>query len=142
MIHEIIFLLVLFLFSSICLSIAVLISSNMHKTKLEELTLYQIHVQSQIDETVPEVLDLIIKESFNDYQLKSLIPLNEGFINSDREAEIRGEVINLVSSRISNAALDKVSLFYNVTNIADILADKIYIAVMNYVINHNQPFND
>ena len=70
MIHEIIFLLVLFLFSSICLSIAVLISSNMHKTKLEELTLYQIHVQSQIDETVPEVLDLIIKESFNDYQLK------------------------------------------------------------------------
>ena len=70
------------------------------------------------------------------------INLNEGFINSDREAEIRGEVINLVSSRISNAALDKVSLFYNVTNIADILADKIYIAVMNYVINHNQPFND
>lgn len=142
MYNEIIFLLSLFLASVVALSIAVVILNNIHKNKIEEITLYQIHVQSQIDETVPEVLDLIIRESFNDYQLKSLYPLNEGYINSEREAEIRGELIALVSSRISNAALDKVSLFYNVTNIADVLADKIYIAVMNYVIEHNRPFND
>lgn len=142
MYNEIIFLLSLFLASVVALSIAVVILNNIHKNKIEEITLYQIHVQSQIDETVPEVLDLIIRESFNDYQLKSLYPLNEGYINSERETEIRGELIALVSSRISNAALDKVSLFYNVTNIADVLADKIYIAVMNYVIEHNRPFND
>lgn len=142
MYNEIIFLLSLFLASVVALSIAVVILNNIHKNKIEEITLYQIHVQSQIDETVPEVLDLIIRESFDDYKLKSLYPLNEGYINSDREAEIRGELIALVSSRISNAALDKVSLFYNVTNIADVLADKIYIAVMNYVIDHNGPFND
>lgn len=140
--HDINFILSLFLAAAVVLSIVVVILSNIHKNKLEELSLYQIHVQATIDESIPEVLDLVIRESFNDYQLKSLYPLNEGYINSDREAEIRGELIELVSSRISNAALDKISLFYNITNIADVIADKIYIAVMNYVIEHNRPFND
>lgn len=140
--HDINFILSLFIASAVALAIISIVLSNIHKTKLEELSLYQIHVQTSIDESIPEVLDLVIGESFNDYQLKSLYPLNEGYINSDREAEIRGELIALVSSRISNAALDKISLFYNITNIADVIADKIYIAVMNYVIEHNRPFND
>lgn len=140
--YDINFILSLFLAAAVVLSIAAVVLSNIHKNKLEELSLYQIHVQATIDESIPEVLDLVIRESFNDYQLKSLYPLNEGYINSDRETEIRGELIALVSSRISNAALDKISLFYNITNIADVIADKIYIAVMNYVIEHNRPFND
>lgn len=140
--YDINFILSLFLASAVALSIIVVVLSNIHKNKLEELSLYQIHIQATIDESIPEVLDLVIRESFNDYQLKSLYPLNEGYINSDREAEIRGELIALVSSRISNAALDKISLFYNIANIADVIADKIYIAVMNYVIEHNRPFND
>ena len=140
--HESNCILSLFIASAVALAIISIVLSNIHKTKLEELSLYQIHVQTSIDESIPEVLDLVIGESFNDYQLKSLYPLNEGYINSDREAEIRGELIALVSSRISNAALDKISLFYNITNIADVIADKIYIAVMNYVIEHNRPFND
>lgn len=140
--YDINFILSLFLIAAVALSIIAVVLSNIHKNKLEELSLYQIHVQATIDESIPEVLDLVIRESFSDYQLKSLYPLNEGYINSDREAEIRSELIALVSSRISNAALDKISLFYNITNIADVIADKIYIAVMNYVIEHNRPFND
>lgn len=140
--YDINFILNLFLIAAVALSIIAVVLSNIHKNKLEELSLYQIHVQATIDESIPEVLDLVIRESFSDYQLKSLYPLNEGYINSDREAEIRSELIALVSSRISNAALDKISLFYNITNIADVIADKIYIAVMNYVIEHNRPFND
>lgn len=140
--YDINFILSLFLTAAVALSIIAVVLSNIHKNKLEELSLYQIHVQATIDESIPEVLDLVIRESFSDYQLKSLYPLNEGYINSDREAEIRSELIALVSSRISNAALDKISLFYNITNIADVIADKIYIAVMNYVIEHNRPFND
>ena len=140
--YDINFILSLFLTAAVALSISAVVLSNIHKNKLEELSLYQIHVQATIDESIPEVLDLVIRESFSDYQLKSLYPLNEGYINSDREAEIRSELIALVSSRISNAALDKISLFYNITNIAGVIADKIYIAVMNYVIEHNRPFND
>ena len=82
-------------------------------------------------------MHLIIKESFDDYKVKSLLPLQEGIINSAREEEIRNTLVSIVSTRISSAALDKLSLFYNRNNIASIIADKIYITVMNYVVDHN-----
>ena len=41
---------------------------------------------------------------------------------------------------MSEATLDKLSLFYYINSIADILADKIYICVMNYVVDHNKNF--
>lgn len=118
----------------------VIYSNNKHRKKLEEISLYQINVSATIDQSIPEILDLIIQESFTDYQVKYLAPMNEGFINEEREAAIRKDLVQMVSLRISNAALDKLSLFYNIKNIADIIADKIYICVMNYVTEHNSVF--
>lgn len=112
--------------------------NNKHRKRLEDITMYQIHTSAQIDGSIPEILDLIIQESFTDYQVKYLTPANDGYINSDREAEIRKDLVAVVTSRISSAAIDKISLFYNIKNIADIIADKIYILVMNYVIEHNR----
>lgn len=118
----------------------VIYSNNKHRKKLEEISLYQINVSATIDQSIPEILDLIIQESFTDYQVKYLAPMNEGFITEEREAAIRKDLVQMVSLRISNAALDKLSLFYNIKNIADIIADKIYICVMNYVTEHNSVF--
>lgn len=118
----------------------VIYSNNKHRKKLEEISLYQINVSATIDQSIPEILDLIIQESFTDYQVKYLAPMNEGFITEEREAAIRKDLVQIVSLRISNAALDKLSLFYNIKNIADIIADKIYICVMNYVTEHNSVF--
>lgn len=112
--------------------------NHKHKKHIEDITMYQIHTSAQIDSSIPEILDLIIQESFTDYQVKYLTPANDGYINSEREAEIRKELVAVVTSRISSAAIDKISLFYNIKNIADIIADKIYILVMNYVIDHNE----
>lgn len=122
----------------IALFALVVVSSNKHRKRLEKLTEYQINVTATIDKSIPEILDLIIKESFTDYQIKYLIPLNEGYINNEREAEIRKELVQIVTIRISKAALDKLSLFYSTANIAEILADKIYIVVMHYVMEHNK----
>lgn len=119
------------------LGIFALVSNHQHKKKIEELTLYQINTNSIIDMSIPETLGIIINESFDDYKVKELLPLEEGFINSERESEIRRGLTSLVTSRISNAALDKLSLFYNIENVADILADKIYIIVMQYTLDHN-----
>ena len=130
--------LAIFIVAMIILSIVVIVTNEKHKKKIEEISLYQINTSANIDASIPHILEIIIEESFADYQVKSLVPLNEGFINTDREAEIRKELVNLVSSRISNAALDKLSLYYNIKNIADIMADKIYILIMNYVIEHNK----
>ena len=126
----------------IVLTAIVIYTNNKHRKKAEELARYQMHITSNIDKSIPEILDLIINESFADYKVKFLIPLNEEYINTEREAEIRTELVQVVSSRISNAAIDKLSLFYNPKNIAEIIADKIYIAVMNYTVEHNAEFSD
>lgn len=130
----------IFIPAALALFALVIYSNNKHRKKLEEITLYQINVSANIDQSIPEILDLIIQESFTDYQVKYLAPMNEGFINEEREAAIRKDLVQMVSLRISNAALDKLSLFYNIKNIADIIADKIYICVMNYVTEHNSVY--
>lgn len=102
--------------------------------------MYQINVTSTIDGSIPEILSLVINECFDDYKIKTLLPLEEGYINSEREAEIRQGLVAMVTSRLSTATLDKLSLYYNIKNIADIIADKIYIVVLNYIVQHNKAF--
>ena len=119
------------------IAIYIIYSTNRHRKRLEELTEYNIHTTANIDMSIPEILNLIIQDSFTDYKIKTLMPLEEGYINSTREDQIRAALVEMVSNRISNAALDKLSLFYNIQNIAAIMADKIYITVMQYVIEHN-----
>lgn len=119
------------------LCIYIIITNNRHRKRIEELTEYNIHTSANIDMSIPEILNLIIQDSFDDYKVKTLIPLDEGYINATREDQIRSALVDMVSNRISNAALDKLSLFYNIQNIAAIMADKIYITVMQYVIEHN-----
>ena len=135
------FFIIMILFFMLCLialTIYIVHSNNKHRKRMEEITLYNINVSATIDHSIPGILDAIIQDCFKDYQVKTLLPLQEGVINSTREAEIRQALVAMVTSRISNAALDKISLFYNLSNIAGILADKIYIIVMNYVIEHNR----
>lgn len=98
---------------------------------------HRLNVSAQIDKTIPELLELIIQESFKDYEATTLVPLDEAYINEEREKEIRSELVEIVGARISPAALEKISLFYNQDNIARVIADKIYITVMTYVVEHN-----
>ena len=119
------------------------VSSNIkYKEAVLNLSKYQINTSAQIDDAIPGFLALIIDECFNDYKIKELIGSEDEYINSERESEIRKGLTSLVTQRISNAALDKLSLFYNISEIAEILADKIYITVMNYVIEHNTKFSN
>lgn len=128
----------IFLILAFALAVFAIWTNYLYRKKLEELTEYQINVSANIDSSIPEILDLIIQESFTDYQIKFLAHRELGYINEEEEIKIREGLINVISLRISDASLDKLSLFYNKKNIADILADKIYIAVMNYVIEHNK----
>lgn len=121
----------------IVLTIYIVHSNNKHRKRMEEITLHGIHISANIDQSIPGILDAIIQDCFNDYKVKMLIPLDEGVINSSREAEIRTALVSMVTTRMSPAALDKISLFYKLENIGAILGDKIYITVMNYVIDHN-----
>ncbi len=113
------------------------ITNNKHKKVLEELTRYQIDVSANIDDNIPDLLESIIKDSFDDYRIMYLEPQDSGYINNDREVEIRKEFSNFVGVRISSATMNKLSLFYNYNAIPEVIATKVSIMVMNYVIDHN-----
>ena len=117
-----------------------LINTRKNQKAVQEIMKYQIHINADINSSIPEILDLVITECFNDYRIKFLEPIEQGFINAEREIEIRNDLVKIVTGRISEATLDKLSLFYNINSIADILADKIYICVMNYVVDNNKNF--
>ena len=109
-----------------------------HQRQLLELARYSTNVQAIIDSSIPQILDTIITDAFQDYQIMELFPRNEPYITDDREKEIRSGLIEKVANRLSPMSLDKISLFYNIHKIDEIIADKVYIIVMNYVIEHNR----
>ena len=121
--------------------IIILATNYTYKNKVEELSRYQIISTLNIDASIPQILELFIEECFNDYKVKYLI-LIDGFINTTKEAEIRKDLSEIVSSRISDKAIEKLSLYYNPANIGAVIADKIYITVMDYVAAHNSTYTD
>lgn len=108
------------------------------KQSLIQLTKYDINCRTSIDASIPHILDLIIDDCFTDYKIMVLIPKNESYITAEREKEIRSDLIHKLTERLSPEAVEKLSIFYNIKNIDKVIADKIYITVMNYCIEHNQ----
>ncbi len=129
----------------VCMALAALIVQLFLNYKYRKIMLKQsehrLHISTHIDKTIPELLEYIIQESFRDYEVTTLVPLNEEYINEEREKEIRSELVSIVGERISPVALEKIAIFYNEDNIAKVIADKIYITVMNYVVEHNSKWH-
>lgn len=140
--HTYIYISIYFIMVCIAILIGIVIymaiSNVKHRKRLEEISKYSVHITADIGLNVIETLNIIIQDAFDDYKVKTLILYEGQWINSDKEDEIRKGLSSLVSSRISDAAIDKLSLIYRPENIASIIGDKIYITVMNYVINHNK----
>lgn len=143
-IYIIILCLALSILSIGCTIILVLyhINNKKHQRDLLELGRYSTNVQAIIDMSIPQILENIINDAFQDYQIMVLIPLNELYITDEREKEIRKDLVEKIVNRISPMAIDKISLFYNVHKIDEIIADKVYITVMNYVVAHNEIITD
>lgn len=127
----------IFLLGSLVVIILFYRSNRKHQSQLLELSRYSINVQAIIDKNVPLLLNDIIDDCFRDYEIMVLAPKNELYITDEREKEIRNDLVEIVVKRLSPMALDKISLFYNVHNIDEIIAEKVYITVMNYVVSHN-----
>lgn len=117
-------------------------SNRIHQKELMELGRYSTNVQALIDKNIPSLLHEIIEDCFMDYDIMVLTPRNELYITDEREKEIRNDLVQKVVNRLSPMALDKLSLFYNVHKIDEIIADKVYITVMNYVVAHNAVIAD
>lgn len=109
-----------------------------YKNKLAALKEYEININATINESIPALLDMIVEECFNEYIVLNVAYKNIDYINSEIEQEIMKGVGEMVSQRISSALLSKFSLYYNLKAISNIISGKIYLMVMDYVIETNE----
>ena len=90
------------------------------------------------DPEVPDALDKIIQQCFDEFILMNTGYQKEHYINQTEEQEIVNRMIDKVSERISDTIYTKLELYYNSAAVPDIVANKIYMAVMAYVIENNK----
>ena len=116
---------------------------HVHKKEIERIMEYDINVNATIDEEIPKILERFVVSVFTDYQLKVLEPdENLIYISHEKEVEIIREVGAICSSRLSSAMIDKLSLFWKREAIGSVIADKIYLVVVQYVAAKNAVKND
>lgn len=112
-----------------------------NKKALLALKRYEINVSTfPFGENITEILNEFIDECFQEYRIKQLVPDRDGmpeYITDEREKEIRDELVKIVSSRLSPVLMERLSLYYRADHIGSVIADKIYLTVMNYVIETN-----
>ena len=122
----------------VVLGLAMIVVYHVHKKELERLTSYEINVSATIDEEIPNILEKFVNNIFTDYRLKFLdLQYMETYISDDHQQLIYKEFADICGNRMSPAMMDKLSLFWKREAIAEVLADKIYLTVVNYVAVHN-----
>lgn len=98
---------------------------------------HRIQLDYEIDTTVPETLDKMIMESFEEYMILNESFNDVQFLSRDMEEKISHGVNAVVSRKLSDIFKIKLATYYNEENIPEIIAQKIYILVMNYSIKTN-----
>ena len=122
----------------VVLGVALIVVYHIHKKELERLTSYEINVGATIDEEIPNILEKFVSNIFMDYRLKYLdMQYNGKYISDDIQKGIYKEFAALCGKRLSPAMMDKLSLFWKREAIAEVVADKIYLTVVDYVVTHN-----
>ena len=88
---------------------------------------------------IQEMMSMFVDECFNDFLFFHPDYVNTKYINEADEKKIMDEVTNILSARLSESFVRKISFYYNAQIISSIFADKIYIKVTDYVVSVNQP---
>lgn len=83
------------------------------------------------------LLDIFIMDCFTAYQTIVLSPQNLKYINDDKQVEIIKQLAEIVDSRMSDTLKYKMSKYYNKEALNEVIAEKIYSAVVTYVVQFN-----
>lgn len=111
--------------------------SDKYKEKLLNTSLYEVNTRTSIDNAIPNTLSSFIEDCFTDYQIMVLFPRNELYITDEREQEIIMDLAAKVTERMSPNFKQKLYQYYNPETFDKVLADKIYISVLNYCLGVN-----
>ena len=88
------------------------------------------------------ILDRIVEESFNYYQLLNLSGKDNAYINEDTQQKIIYNVLSNVLSSVSDSIISKLSLIYKKDYIEDLIARKVQLVVLDYTISINGNYRD
>ena len=88
------------------------------------------------------ILDRIVEESFNYYQLLNLSGKDKAYINEDTQQKIIYDVLSNVLSSVSDSIIGKLSLIYKKDYIEDLIARKVQLVVLDYTISINGNYRD
>ena len=120
------------------LYICTIVVFEVNKRSSNKLMEYKINVETDINESIPELLETIVSECFNEYIVLNVEYKDIQYLDSEMESKIAKDVGRMVSERLSPALLSKMSLYYNIASISNIISEKIYILVLDYSIKKNQ----
>ena len=88
------------------------------------------------------IIDKIIQETFDRYQIFNLAHLKNPYISEDLQQKIIKDVFTDVYSSISENIINKLSLVYKKEHIEDIIVQKIQMIVLNYTIEVNGNYKE
>lgn len=117
--------------------IALLILWNRNQKTTARLKQYEINVNADIDESIPKILEAFVNTNWIDYRLKELDPMQIVTITPEHEKQIINDMSEICGDRLSDAMIDKLSLFWDIDSISSVIADKIYLTVVNYCAQFN-----
>lgn len=82
-------------------------------------------------------LDYIINEALDQYVIFNIQPKNLYYINTKLETEIINYLSEKVPERLSSTLMDRLKLIYNNNYIGEFIGSRIYMIVLNYVLEYN-----
>lgn len=107
-----------------------------------ELDKYEIDMEIKIEDDLFSILDKVISECFNEYLIREIEYKGVEYVNSELEKKILKEVSHIVCDTISPILINKLSIVYDMDNFAEIVSNRTYLHVLDYVIKKNSQRDD
>lgn len=113
-----------------------LIANIMNSKNLmyRDIEMYKIKFSEQ---EILSHLNYIITECLEYYIAMTLTPKQLYYINNSTETEIINKLGEIVPTRISPTLYSQLSLIYDSGQVATVIGEKIYLKVLEYVIEFN-----
>ena len=104
------------------------------KRNLEQL---KLNLNYQITDNDFSLLDKLIGETFQQYQILNIELLNTNHITEELQNKIIEDLLRMVLYRISPIYMNKLSYIYNIDHIEDLILEKIRLIVIDYSVENN-----
>lgn len=104
------------------------------KRQLEQL---KINLDYHITDDDFILMDKLIGETFQQYQILNIELLNKDHITEELQTKMIEDLLRKVLKRMSPIYMNKLSYIYNAEHIEDIILEKIKIIVIDYAVENN-----